>query len=89
MLFATVSRGKNSGTRLVPHRFNDNRYHVQLGKEGPYIPIADDREIPSYLANGYSLVMSNKDESQSPTLIRPESIQGWSANSKDLFFPGV
>ncbi len=35
MLFAIVSRGKNLGARLFPHRFNDDRYHVHLGKEGP------------------------------------------------------
>jgi hypothetical protein len=34
MLFATVSRGRKRGTRLLPHRFKDDRYHVQLGKEG-------------------------------------------------------
>ncbi len=87
MLFATISRGKKVGTRLLPHRFKDNRYRVQLGKHGPYIPLTDDREIPSYLANGYSLLMSNKSERQTPTLISPHSIQGWSANPKDLFFP--
>jgi hypothetical protein len=46
MLFATVSRGKNLGTGLFPHRFNDNRYNVHLGKEGPYIPVTDYRDIP-------------------------------------------
>ena len=35
MLFAIVSRGKNLGARLFSHRFNDDRYHVHLGKEGP------------------------------------------------------
>jgi hypothetical protein len=89
MLFATVSRGKNSGARLLPHRFKDNRYRVQLGKQGPYIPITDHREIPSYLANGYSLLMSNKAESHAPSLIKPESIRGWSTNPKDLFFPAL
>jgi hypothetical protein len=78
MLFATVSRGKKAGTRLLPHRFQDNRYHVQLGKEGPYIPLSDYRDIPSYLANGYSLQMSNRAENHNPTLIRPQSIRGWS-----------
>ena len=86
MLTATVSRGKNRGTRLLPHRFNDDRYHVQLGKEGPYIPVTDYRDISSYLANGYSLHMSDKTESQNPSLIRPESIRGWSRTSEDLFF---
>jgi hypothetical protein len=89
MLFATVSRGKKLGTRLFPHRFNDNRYHVHLGKEGPYIPISDYRDIPSYLANGYSLQMSDATQSHAPSLIRPESIHGWSTNPKDLFFPAI
>ena len=86
MLFATVSRGKNAGIRLLPHRFQDNRYHVQLGKKGPYIPISDDREIPSYLANGYSLKMSNP-EMRTPVLVSPQSIRGWSPESKEIFFP--
>jgi hypothetical protein len=86
VLFATVSRGKNRGTRLFPHRFKDDRYHVQLGKEGPYIPVADHRDIPSYLANGYFLQMSDRAESLTPSLMRPESIHGWSRTSMDLFF---
>ena len=80
MLFATVSRGKKQGIRLFPHRFKDERYHVHLGKEGPYIPVTDYRDIPSYLANGYSLQMSDKPESHTPTLRRPESIRGWNPN---------
>lgn len=86
MLVATVSRGKKRGTLLLPHRFKDDRYRVQLGKKGPYIPLTDYRDIVSYLANGYSLHMSDRAESQTPTLIRPESIHGWSRTSQDLFF---
>jgi hypothetical protein len=77
MVFAIVSRGKNSGMRLLPHRYKDNRYRVSLGDEGPFIPISDDRDIPSYLANGYSLRMSNAAENRNPSLISPESIRGW------------
>jgi hypothetical protein len=80
MLFAIVSRGKHLGTRLLPHRFKDNRYHVRLGKGGPYIPVTDSRDLPSYLANGYSLEMSNGAENHNPSLIRPEAIHGWSTN---------
>ena len=76
MLYATVCRGKHRGARLLPHRFKDERYHVQLGKQGPYIPLADSRDIPRYLVNGYSLQMSIS-EITAPTLIRPESIRGW------------
>jgi len=89
MLFATVSRGKKEGVRLLPHLFSDNRYRVRLGKSGPSIPVNDYRAIPSYLASGYSLVMSNRDESRAPSLIRPQSIHGWSVNAKDLFFPDL
>lgn len=78
MLFAIVRRGKKSGTRLFPHRYKeDDRYHVTLTRQGPHIPLADDRDIADYLANGYSLVMSNRGENYNPTLIRPKSILGW------------
>jgi len=78
MLFAIVRRGKKSGTRLIPHRYKeDDRFHVSLTKAGPHIPLADDRDIPDYLANGYSLGMSNSEANYRPTLIRPASIQGW------------
>ena len=77
MLFAVVRRGKNAGARLLPHRFEDDRYHVSLKREGPDIPLANPQDIPEYLANGYSLRMSREDKCQKPTLISPKSIQGW------------
>lgn len=78
MLFATVRRGKRTGVRLFPHRYKaDDRFHVSLTRQGPHIPLADDRDIPEYLANGYSLGMSNRSEKYNPTLIKPESIRGW------------
>jgi hypothetical protein len=78
MLFAIVRRGKKAGIRLVPHRYReDDRYRVSLGKKGPYIPISDERDIPDYLANGYSLSMSSGTEGHNPSLIQPGSIKGW------------
>lgn len=77
MLFSIVRRGKNPGIRLHPHLFEDDRYRVCLGRTGPYIPLADDRDIPEYLANGYSLHMSSKLQGCRPTLVRPESVRGW------------
>ena len=78
MLFATVRRGGTFGIRLFPHRDpGDDRYHVSLQKAGRHIPPADDRDIPDYLANGYSLGMSNSDEGYNPTSISPKSIRGW------------
>jgi len=89
MLFAFVARGKKAGKRLVPHRFKDERYHVHLGKKGPFIPVTDYRDLPSYLSNGYSLQMSETAESGAPSLIKPGSIHGWSADSRDLFCRGL
>ncbi len=78
MLFATVRRGKRTGVRLFPHRYKaDGRYHVSLTRQGPHIPLHDDRDIPEYLANGYSLGMSNRAANYNPTLIKPDSIRGW------------
>ena len=78
MMFAVVRRGKKSGIRLFPHRYKeDGRFHVSLTRQGPHIPLADDRDIPDYLANGYSLGMSNRSAHYHPTLIRPASIRGW------------
>lgn len=78
MLFAIVRRGRKSGIRLFPHRHReDDRFHVSLTRQGPHIPLHDDRDIPDYLANGYSLLMSNSGENCRPTLIRPSSIHGW------------
>ena len=78
MLFAVVRRGKQSGIHLYPHRYKeDDRYHVSLVRKGPHIPLADDRDIPDYLANGYLLAMSNPEARYRPTLIRPSSIRGW------------
>ena len=78
MLFAIVRRGRKSGIQLRPHRYKeDDRFHVSLTRQGPYIPLADDRDIPEYLANGYSLGMSNVEERHSPRLIKPDSILGW------------
>ena len=77
MFFAIVRRGRNSGARLLPHRFEDNRYRVSLTRQGPDIPLANPHDIPDYLANGYSLRMSNVAQNHKPTLIKPGSIHGW------------
>jgi hypothetical protein len=77
MLFAVVRRGKYAGTRLLPHRFEDDRYHVSLTRQGPEIPLANPRDIVDYLANGYSLRMSSPEQNRRPSLISPKSIQGW------------
>lgn len=77
MLFAVVRRGKYAGTRLLPHRFDDERYRVSLTREGPEIPLYNPRDIPDYLANGYSLRMSSPSQNRRPTLVSPKCIHGW------------
>jgi hypothetical protein len=78
MLFAIVRRGKQAGRRLVPHVYaEDGRFHVSLGRKGPHIPITDERDIPDYLANGYSLGMSSAAEGRGLRLVSPKSIRGW------------
>jgi len=77
MLFAVIRRGKYAGTRLEPHRFEDERYHVSLTRQGPDILLYIPQNILEYLANGYSLRMSNLEQHTKPTLISPKSIRGW------------
>jgi len=77
MLFSVVRRGKNAGARLLPHRFDDDRYRVSLTRQGPEIPLMNPGDIPDYLANGYSLRMSTGHTKERPTLIKPHSIRGW------------
>ena len=65
---------------MSPFRFSlkmspfPSRFHPHPSSNREIKPLCQ----PSYLANGYSLEMSNKAEKHNPTLIRPESIQGWS-----------
>ena len=49
MLFSVVRRGKNAGSRLLPHRFEDDRYRVSLTRQGPDIPLANPRIFPTTL----------------------------------------
>ena len=77
MLSCRVSRGQNTGIRLTPHRFRDGRFRVSKTKESPYVAVDDERAIKAYLGRGYSLRMSNRHEHHAPSLIRPDSIEGW------------
>jgi len=52
-----------------------DRYHLRRDKQGPDIPVADDRDTPSYPANDYPPQKSNKAWNHSPRLIRPVPIR--------------
>jgi hypothetical protein len=79
MLWTYVSRGKNKGVRLTPHRFvrDNGRFHLANAKEGPYVAVETEAGIVAQLRRGLSLRMSNRDEGYPPSLISPKSIKGW------------
>ena len=76
MLFFVVSRGKNAGIRLTPHRFKDGTYHVLRRKGDEPVQVKTEEEIQRYLDRGYLLRMSNRQEGHPPSGIMPDSIQG-------------
>jgi hypothetical protein len=77
MFTCRVSSGQNIGIQLTPHRFRDGAFRVSKAKEGPYFAVKDELAIETYLGHGCSLRMSNKRDRHSPSLIPPESIEGW------------
>ena len=88
MLFATVSRGRKRGTRLLPHRFKDDRYHVQLGKEGPYI---HGHRLPRHpFLPGERLFASHERQSREPhSQSDKPSIHSWMEQDipRSIFYP--
>lgn len=78
-LHAVITRGKNKGKYLYPHRHEDGMYVVSPNRfEKNYIRIASLADVPGWLANGYSLRMSNPAEGiTAPSLIAPVSVRGW------------
>ena len=79
MLWTFVSRGKNKGVRLTPHRYvrDNGRFHLANAKEGPYVAVETEAEIVAQLRKGLCLRMSNRSEGYPPSLISPKSIKGW------------
>ncbi len=76
MLFFIVTRGKNQGIRLTPHRFKDGTYHVLRKKGDTPVALKNEEDIQPYLDRGYLLRMSNKREHHRPSGIAPDSIRG-------------
>lgn len=79
MLWTYVSRGKNKGVRLTPHRFvrDNGRFHLAESKKSPHIAVTTEAEIVAQLRLGLRLRMSNRAEGYPPSLICPRSIKGW------------
>lgn len=75
-IIAKVTRGKNAGTLLYPHLFNDGKYVVSKTRfEYDYIRLDNLHEVITHIAEGYSVRMSNPNEGVAESsLIRPSSI---------------
>jgi hypothetical protein len=76
-IFSIVKHGKAIGTRLTPHRYNAGFFVVSKTRfEKDYDRITDESQLPLYVAQGYSVRMSNPDvpNHRSPSLIAPASI---------------
>jgi hypothetical protein len=78
-IHSIVSRGKDAGLVLYPHRYPDGFYVVSRSRfEEDYVKVGSLSDIAAWIANGYSLRMSNPEESprRGPVLIAPGSIRG-------------
>lgn len=78
-LHAIIARGKNKGKYIYPHRHEDRTYGVSPDRfEKNYVRVAELKDLPAWLARGYSLRMSNLPEGiTAPSLITPTSVKGW------------
>ena len=66
-IHATVSRGKNLGKSLFPHRHRDGAYVVSKTRfKKDYVRLQKIDDVINYIENGYSLRMSNKREGIPP-----------------------
>lgn len=72
-----VSRGKEEGIVLTPHKHEDGKYVASMSRfEKDYIYVDSLRELQILCGNGFSIRMSNQDSShhRAPSLISPGSI---------------
>ncbi len=59
-LFAVITRGKNKGTKLYPHKHEDGMYVVSPTRfERDYIRVPHKEGLAEWLGKGYRLRMSN------------------------------
>lgn len=73
-----VKRGLFVGTVLTPHLHQDNHYVVSFTRFAKdYHRVKDERELPNWVAKGFSVRMSNPAVKlhRSPSLITPGSIE--------------
>ncbi len=86
-LFSVVNRGYSAGTLLTPHLYDDGCFIVSFTRfEKDYVRAKDERELPDWVAKGYSVRMSNPSAKahRSPSLISPDSIEVRDGAKADL-----
>jgi hypothetical protein len=73
---AKIARGKNTGTLLYPHLYEDGMYVVSKTRYvRDYIRLADLHGVAAHIANGYKVRMSNPKEGvAAASLIEPGAI---------------
>lgn len=73
----TVTRGKSAGTVLTPHLHTDQHFVVSKTRfEADYVRVKHEVDLVGWLANGYSIRMSDPNvASYPPSLIGPKSIR--------------
>ena len=75
LIEARISRGRNAGEVLVPHKHKDGTYVVSKTRFAcDYIRVKDEQSIINALRSGLSLRMSGRDPATSPSLISPDSV---------------
>ena len=77
MLYYDVRWGKDKGMRLTPHCFRNKTFRASRGKFGPHMVVQDESELLHYIREGWSVRMSNSKAGHAPSLISPDSLQGW------------
>jgi hypothetical protein len=73
----TVSRGKEVGVVLTPHRHEDGKYVASMTRfQVDYVRVETVRELRILAKQGFSIRMSNPDSEnhRSPSLIAPASL---------------
>ncbi len=71
-----VSRGKNEGKVLTPHKFKDGLYVVSKTRfKIDHVSVPSILQVYEYLQKGYRLRMSNSEYKISPSLIKFDSIE--------------
>lgn len=71
---AKVARGRNKGTPLVPHRYDDGTYKAALSRfdTDPHVRVGTVAELLPWIRQGYGIRMSAP--GLPPSLIAPGSL---------------